>query len=170
MAENESSENGVFDHGRCICKLGTGKHSDRTGRIRLDVRHNGLSGLCNTAILAYPARTSGQENKTMKTIRQGDVFFIPVEKADKIDAESFRKDGIIQEGEATGHHHKLAVLEDAEVFRPNYGNAMVSVGPNGVSIIHEEHGPVTLEPNTTYKVHIAREFDYLADMTRSVRD
>lgn len=46
----------------------------------------------------------------------------------------------------------------------------VQVGPNGVSILHEEHKPVTLEPNTTYKVHRAREYDYLAAVARTVRD
>lgn len=107
----------------------------------------------------------------MQTIRQGDVLFIPVDPSkDTGSIESFRKDGIIQEGEATGHHHKLAVLEDAEVFRPNWGDAMVRVGSNGVSIVHEEHATVTLAPNTTYKVHIAREFDYLAQYARYVRD
>lgn len=110
----------------------------------------------------------------MRTIRQGDVLFIPAAKTeDRIgvgDAESRRKDGVIQEGEATGHHHRVAVLEDAEVFRPSWGDASVRVGPNGVSIVHEEHAPVTLDPNTTYTVHIAREFDYVAQFARQVRD
>lgn len=110
----------------------------------------------------------------MQTIRQGDVLFIPVtENLERIsvgERESRRADGVIQEGEATGHHHKLADLECAEVFRPQWGDAMVRVGPNGVSIVHEEHATVTLAPNTTYKVHIAREFDYLANAMRYVRD
>ena len=114
----------------------------------------------------------------MFTIRQGDVFFIPVpaqevsrvQLHDVSNKDGFRADGIIQEGEATGHHHKLAVLDAAEVFRPQWGDTLVRVGPNGVSIVHEEHGPVTLAPNTTYKVHIAREFDYLRAVARFSRD
>lgn len=111
----------------------------------------------------------------MQTIRQGDVLFIPVTAEANPINEDFhgktrRADGVIQEGEATGHHHKLAVLDDAEVFRPSWGNALVRVGPNGVSIVHEEHATVTLAPNTTYKVHIAREFDYLRSAMRYVRD
>lgn len=108
----------------------------------------------------------------MQTIRQGDVLFVPVSEGNTVHTsqEDLRANGVIQEGEATGHHHKLAVLDDAEVFRPNWGDAVVRVGPNGVSIVHEEHGPVTLAPNTTYKVHIAREFDYLRSMMRYVRD
>jgi hypothetical protein len=114
----------------------------------------------------------------MQTIRQGDVLFIPVQAEelsrvqlhDITNKDGFRKDGVIQEGEATGHHHKLAVLENAEVFRPAWGDSLVRVGPNGVSIVHEEHATVTLAPNTTYKVHIAREFDYLREVTRYSRD
>jgi hypothetical protein len=107
----------------------------------------------------------------MKTIRQGDVLFIPVDaKACNTLPDSKREDGIIQEGEATGHHHKLADLEAAEVFRPSWGSASVRVGPLGVSIVHEEHAPVILAPDTTYTVHIAREYDYLREMMRQVRD
>lgn len=108
----------------------------------------------------------------MKTIRQGDVLFIPADQNTDTQwaNEHKRTDGVIQEGEATGHHHKLAVLEDAEVFRANWREAMVRVGPNGVSIVHEEHATVTLAPNTEYAVHIAREFDYLRSVQRYVRD
>ena len=47
---------------------------------------------------------------------------------------------------------------------------MVKVGPNGVTVVHEEHGAVMLSPNTTYEVHQAREYDYLAEATRFVAD
>lgn len=108
-------------------------------------------------------------------IRQGDVLFIPLKNDETISdwsygEKSLQKNGIIQEGEATGHHHKLATLENAEVFRPDWGDSIVKVGPNGVSIVHEEHATVTLAPNTTYRVHIAREFDYTRAAMRYVRD
>lgn len=111
----------------------------------------------------------------MQTIRQGDVLFIPLSTKENPIHEEFhgqsrRADGVIQEGEATGHHHKLAVLDDAEVFRPTWGDALVRVGPNGASIVHEEHATVNLAPNTVYKVHIAREFDYLRESARYSRD
>ena len=101
-------------------------------------------------------------------IRQGDLLFVPVSKlpenATRIETS------IIAEGEATGHYHRLAVLEDAELAALWNGSKMVKVGPNGVTVIHEEHGPVTLVPNTTYAVHQAREYDYLAEATRFVAD
>lgn len=110
--------------------------------------------------------------ETVKTIRQGDLLFVPVSTAPNAhwSEDARREDGVIREGEATGHHHRLAVLEDAEVFRPSWGTPLVKVGPNGVSIIHEEHHTVTLQPNTTYAVHVAREFDYLRAATRYTRD
>jgi hypothetical protein len=111
----------------------------------------------------------------MKLIRQGDLLFIPCtdesKRSDWANRENDkRKDGVIREGEATGHHHRIETLTDAEVFRPSWSDAVVIVGENGVRIVHEEHGPVTLEPNTTYRVHVAREFDYLRESARYVWD
>jgi len=101
-------------------------------------------------------------------IRQGDLLFVP---ANKFPENTTRVEtGIIAEGEATGHHHRLAVLEDAELAALWDGSKMVKVGPSGVTVVHEEHGTVTLAPNTTYAVHQAREYDYLAEATRFVAD
>ena len=104
-------------------------------------------------------------------IRQGDVLFIPMtepipDKAEKIPS------GVIQEGEVTGHHHKIAAVETAEVFQVTEWNGVqkyVKVSDDGVSIVHEEHHTVTLPPGT-YRVHIAREYDYLAERVRYVAD
>lgn len=109
----------------------------------------------------------------VRFIRQGDLLFIPQTTVDPTRQHfqnARRVDGIIREGEATGHHHRIETLDNAEVFRPSWGDAVVVVGEHGVRIVHEEHGPVVLEPNTTYSVHVAREFDYLAQATRWVRD
>ena len=110
---------------------------------------------------------------TVRTIRQGDLLFIPQHEVAEHVLEyaktAARKNGVIAEGEATGHHHRVATLEDAQVFQA-YNDVYVRVGPNGVSIVHEEHGPVKLAPETIYKVNRAREFDYLAANTRFVAD
>ena len=105
-----------------------------------------------------------------RTIRQGDLLFVPTQ--DPLPAwaeERVVKNGILARGEATGHHHRVAVLEDAEVFDCGY-SMFVKVGPNGVSIVHEEHRPVQLEPSQTYRVHKAREYDCLQHVSRPVRD
>lgn len=123
-----------------------------------------------------------KKNKTMTNpkkikTRQGDLLFEPMtpnswqqsilhpERADS----GFRKDGIIQEGEATGHHHILEDVTKAQVFRPRFGSPIVVVGAEGARVIHagnfsyighdKPHGPVDLLPNTIYQVKIAREED-----------
>lgn len=104
-------------------------------------------------------------------IRQGDLLFIPQAEIPSYHESKLVESGIIAEGEATGHHHRLAVLEDAKVFSVGFGgDKYIKVGPKGVSIVHEEHKPVSLVPNTIYEVHRAREFDYLAEATRYVQD
>ena len=120
-----------------------------------------------------------QELLKVLVVRQGDLLFIPEPNPQQYilrhfaeDSDAIQRNGVIQEGEATGHHHRVAVLEDAEVLRFGYGNreTYVKVGPNGVSIVHEEHGPVTLTPNTIYKVHRAREYDYVQAAARYMAD
>lgn len=104
-------------------------------------------------------------------IRQGDLLFIPKPEVPSYLNPKPVKTGVIAEGEATGHHHRLAVLEDAQVFTVGHdGLKFLKVGPNGVGIVHEEHNTVNLAPGTIYEVHKAREFDYLAAAARFVQD
>lgn len=107
-------------------------------------------------------------------VRQGDLLFIPAEKIQDYFLERAEKEpkGIIEEGEATGHHHRLADLEAAEVFHVKGWSGketMLRVGATGVSIVHEEHKPVQL-PEGVYQVNRAREFDYLTAAARYVVD
>ena len=107
-----------------------------------------------------------------QNIRQGDLLFVPRSEGDgPIKTERLKRieDGILARGEATGHKHQLEVLEAAEIFE-GYEGMLVLVGPEGVRIMHEEHGSVALEPNTDYIVHRAREFDYLENIARIVAD
>jgi hypothetical protein len=104
-----------------------------------------------------------------KVIRQGDLLFVPIDKIGEYVLENKRTDGIVARGEATGHHHQLAVLEAAELYAVGESR-FLAVGPEGVSITHEEHAPVELQPNTNYEVHQAREFDYLAGLDRRASD
>jgi len=110
------------------------------------------------------------QGEQKRIIRQGDILLVPTE--DPLPGwakERIVRDGVIARGEATGHHHRVAVVEDAEVF--DCGHSMfVRVGPAEVSIVHEEHRPVQLEPSVTYRVHKAREYDYLLHVVRPVRD
>ena len=97
--------------------------------------------------------------------RQGDVLFRRVDQMPREGAVK-RENGIIALGEATGHSHAIADLNAAEVF--DCGNEMyLHVGENGVSITHQEHGPIDL-PAGNYAVTIQRE--YSPEEVRSVVD
>lgn len=109
-------------------------------------------------------------------IRQGDLLFTPVNP----DAYPFngyikdgkyygyRKDGVIQEGEATGHHHKLEKPDSADVYRPSSQPAFIKVGKEQAVVVHEDHAPITLDANTAYQVSIAREEDPTGEIRRVV--
>ncbi len=103
----------------------------------------------------------------MKIIRQGDLIFRLTEIPAHVLEQEPKLDGIIQRGEATNHHHRLATLEDAEIFQ-HYGDIYLRVTAEAM-VVHEEHAPVTL-PVGEYKVSVAREFDYLQNVSRTVRD
>jgi hypothetical protein len=105
------------------------------------------------------------------SVRQGDLLFVPVRPKDKYqlredENNGFRKDGVIQEGEATGHHHSIDPTM-GKVYRPAFGRPFVVTGDKPVNVLHggstqaddRFHAPRRLEPNTTYDVHIAREDD-----------
>ena len=98
-----------------------------------------------------------------KAPRQGDLLFVPREKGSITNLDqkhpAFRKNGIIREGEATGHHHEILDKTTADVFWPQDGRPVVVVGPLGATVKHPEHGPVKLMPETIYDVHLAREHD-----------
>ena len=103
----------------------------------------------------------------MKNIMsQGDVTFLPVKSI----PTGMKKvsDGILARGETTGHAHRVGTLDAAELYEMD-GKMFLAVGENGVSIVHEEHHPVTLDPGN-YEVHIDKTFDYSAKQLRNVAD
>ena len=107
-----------------------------------------------------------------EVIRHGDLLFFSV--AELPEHAKQREGAVIQEGEATGHAHRLATSEGAAIFENKINwrdtDIYVRVGVAPVEVIHEEHKPVMLPANTTFKVNRAREFDYLEDAARFVAD
>lgn len=115
-----------------------------------------------------------EENK-VKNHRQGDLLFVPRSKHRNVNWDKkhpdFRKNGVIREGEATGHHHRIEDPATADVFIPHNGLPIVNVGGTGATVVHPEHKPIKLAPDTTYDVHLAREFDFTEpDHQRYVAD
>ena len=97
---------------------------------------------------------------------QGDVTFLPV----KLIPSGVKRivDGVLAKGETTGHAHRVGTLTTAELYEMD-GRMFLKVGDEGVSIVHEEHAPVTLDPGN-YEVHIDQTFDYSAQALRNVQD
>ena len=73
---------------------------------------------------------------------------------------------VLAEGEVTGHAH---VIEETDAELIQIGKRMLLKLDRQATLKHEEHGPITLEPGL-YEVGRVAEYDYFAEMTRSVAD
>ena len=89
-----------------------------------------------------------------KIWRQGDVFLIATPKLPE--AGRVERRPILAEGEVTGHAHRLADSASGHVFSVGAG-LYLEVLTEEATIIHEEHGPVTV-PRGGYTVRIQREY------------
>ena len=97
--------------------------------------------------------------------RQGDVL---IQRVDEVPEFCVRKDDLIlARGEATGHSHRVADLESAELYMGRDGDLFLSVTADSATIVHDEHGPITLERGT-YRVWKQRE--YTPEKPRSIED
>jgi hypothetical protein len=106
--------------------------------------------------------------KTEVLYRQGDVLFRKVESIPDGKRKK-RLSGHILEGEVTGHIHRIAEaqLVDAEVLEVGETMFLSVSAEGGVSIIHEEHNPITL-PAGNYEV--VRQREYSPEEIRNVAD
>lgn len=101
--------------------------------------------------------------------RQGDVFIERVDAAPG-KARPVARDGervILAAGEVTGHHHAV-IDRDVELLSvADEADRWLRVGADGATVVHEEHGPIALEPGI-YRVRIQRE--YSPEAIRNVAD
>lgn len=100
--------------------------------------------------------------------RQGDIF---IESVDRIpdDAKKSKAKGlyILAHGEATGHHHSLAVMPDVEMYEKD-GTLYLRVATDyGVAVEHQEHAPIDL-PRGLFRV--LRQREYSPEAIRNVAD
>ena len=80
----------------------------------------------------------------MSAVRQGDVLLVPVEvmpEGKRLKGEAGRL--ILARGEATGHHHSVAVA-DVEAVETAEGIFLRIM--RATPLEHQEHGALTLEP------------------------
>jgi len=86
--------------------------------------------------------------------RQGDVFLIATDKLPRTGRVERRP--VLAEGELTGHAHRLEDPASGRVFSAGT-DLYLEVLADSATIVHEEHGPVTL-PRGGYAVRIQREY------------
>lgn len=86
--------------------------------------------------------------------RQGDVFIIKI--ASLPSGSKHPQKPVLAEGEVTGHAHRLERAMDASVISVG-GARYLEVTADEVTVVHEEHGPVTV-PHGLYEIRIQREY------------
>jgi len=100
-------------------------------------------------------------------VRQGDVFFYPIEKLPE--GAVFEKGRrIVAEGEATGHHHKLVEVDTesrAEIY--SLGEQLFAKVQGDVIVSHQEHPALAVDEGL-YQIRIERE--YTPEEVRRVLD
>ena len=81
---------------------------------------------------------------------------------------SVRRDGVVAEGEATGHAHR--VLSGATVLESTDGDVRLEpTSQEAIHVGHEEHGAVTL-PAVAWTVGHVQIYDPIAEAYDDVRD
>jgi hypothetical protein len=97
--------------------------------------------------------------------RQGDVLIAVV---DAIPDDAVRRsDMVLAEGEITGHRHRVQDQSTAELWAGLDGLLYLRVIADTATLVHEEHGPITLERGL-YRVWRQRE--YTPDAFRTIYD
>ena len=87
--------------------------------------------------------------------RQGDVLIRRIAALPK-QKGTLKKNGVLAEGEVTGHAHRIEDAAKAELYDCGTGLYM-RVSADGVRILHEEHAPIVLPPGD-YSIEIQREY------------
>jgi hypothetical protein len=94
--------------------------------------------------------------------RQGDLLFIQQDTRPKIDLTT-RQSDVIVAGEATGHSHRLTA---GTILEAPGGTLYLEITQT-TQVIHEEHGPITLDPGLWL---VVRQREYSPEAIRTVLD
>lgn len=110
-------------------------------------------------------------SKRTSYYQQGDVLVIPAELPEGAKPVP---SAVLQEGEHTGHAHRLAGIPgrafDVLEFRhEERGVEKYVILRETVALGHEEHKTIEI-PAGTYRIGIVREYDHFAEEARNVQD
>ena len=94
--------------------------------------------------------------------RQGDVLIAAIDHEIPPDAAP-RRDAVLDQGELTGHRHRVEVPATAEVFEDAVGTLFLRVVADQARIVHEEHGPIELERGV-YRIWRQRAYSPQGDV------
>ena len=94
--------------------------------------------------------------------RQGDLLFIRQETRPAA-ALTARQSNVIVAGEATGHAHRL---QAGTILEAPDGALYLDVTQT-TQVVHEEHGPITLDPGLWL---VVRQREYSPEAIRTVAD
>jgi hypothetical protein len=107
----------------------------------------------------------------VKYLQQGDVLMFPTE----IPKEAKRiSTNVLQEGEHTGHAHRLQFRHDDKAIGSGVYQHPTSLQKffkleEPTLLRHEEHHEILVPPGE-YEIRIVREYDHFAEEARSVID
>jgi hypothetical protein len=112
------------------------------------------------------------KNKTKKTVQaqltaqQGDVLLRKLDCLPTGEAKRTRGRLVLAHGES-GHSHVIEAEDDATLIE--IGDRMLLQLNEPATVVHEEHGPITLSPGI-WEVGRVQEFDPFEQLTRNVAD
>jgi hypothetical protein len=102
-------------------------------------------------------------------IQHGDILIRRIGTLPDGCQEVSRRNGriIVAEGELTGHHHTI-VAEGCRLLQLK-NELYLEVTADQVEITHEEHKTLPI-PKGVYQIGKVKEYDYIQEMERQVRD
>ena len=100
--------------------------------------------------------------------QQGDLLLVGVCEI-PTEAKEVKHTGILAEGEATGHNHKVAVLDMPNTLFYEKDGKLFIKNEKTIIIEHQEHHKIEL-PVGEWEIRKVKEYDHFLEEARYVKD